>query len=368
MNLGIYRSWHALVAVAVAGGLFAWHVLVPRPFGSREDDNVVYLLATGWVAVACYAVLALYAVRRAAHRLRLSPEFAWKAQLPQLERAQSDLTGLQQRAQRREIAGKAAMRKEAARILKQHGVQRVLRVDVVRDERALGMFRLNVGPRQPLGTLASWLHSHVFYGFAAAAIVWFHGGFRCGTTMGLLLNVLSYFVLGSGLVGAILWTFGPTWLTRAERELSVEKAFALREHYARKLAEAIAFPTTRAKDAAAAAVAAKTASDEANKAAENPALAGKELEAAKKVAKKAADELKKAETKAAQAQAGIEAETARLQPEVATLRGQADAVARETKRLGFYRALLRGWRLLHVPCSVLLLALVAVHVISIWYY
>jgi hypothetical protein len=368
MNLGLYRSWHALVGLAVAGALLAWHYVAPRAFGSRDDDNVVYLLTTGWVAVACYGVLALYAVRRAAHRLRLSPEFAWKAQLPQLERAQSELTGLQQRALRREIAGQSAMRKEAARILQQHGVHRVLRVDVVRDERALGLFRLTVGPRQPLGTLAAWLHAHLFYGFAAAAIVWFHGGFRCSTTMGLLLNGLSYFVLGSGLVGAILWTFGPTWLLRAERELSVEKAFALREHYARKLAEAIAFPTTRAKDAAAAAAAAQLASDEAQKVAENPALAGKDLETAKKAAKKAADELKKAAAKAEQAQASIAAETERLQPEIATLRGQSEAVAREAKRLGFYRALLRGWRLLHVPCSVLLLALVAVHVLSIWYY
>jgi hypothetical protein len=368
MNLGLYRSWHAAVALAVAGGLFAWHTLAPLPFGSRDDENVGYLLTTGWIAVGCYLVLALYAVRRAAHRLALSPEFAWKAQLPALERAQSELNGLQQRALRREIAGAAAMRAECKRILQRNGVQRVLRVQVVRDARAIGLFRLEVAPRQPLGTLAGWLHAHVYYGFAAAAIVWFHGGGRCGTTMGVLLNGLSYAVLGTGLLGAILWTFGPTWLTRAERELSVEKAFALREHYARKLAEAVAFPQTKAKDAAEVAAAAKLAAEAAAKAAENPALAGKELEAAKKAAKKTADDLKKAETKAEQAQASIAAETERLQPELATLRGQADAVAREAARLGFYRTLLRGWRLVHVPCSAVLLALVAVHVLSIWYY
>ncbi|MBL8752950.1 MAG: hypothetical protein JNK15_06570 [Planctomycetes bacterium] len=368
MNLGIYRSWHAIVALAVAGGLFAWHVLEPLPFGSRDDGNVDYLLTTGWIAVACYVVLALYAVRRAAHRLALSPEFAWKAQLPALERAQSELVGLQQRALRREVAGAAAMQREAKGILARNGVQRVLRVCVARDPQALGLWRLVVTPRQPLGTLAGWLHAHLYYGFAAAAIVWFHGGGRCGTSMGLLLNVLSYAVLGTGFVGAILWTFGPTWLTRAERELSVEKAFALREHYARKLAEAIAFPQTKAKDAADAAAAAKVAAEAAAKAAENPALAGKELEAAKKAAKKTADDLKKAETKAEQAAASIAAETERLQPEIATLRGQADAVTREAARLGFWRALLRGWRIVHVPCSVALLALVAVHVLSIWYY
>jgi hypothetical protein len=223
-------------------------------------------------------------------------------------------------------------------------------------------------PREPLGTLAAWLHAHVFWGVAAAAIVWFHGGGRCDTTMGLLLNALSYFVIASGVVGAVLWTFGPTWLTRAERELSVEKAYALREHFARKLAEARAFPETRAKDAAAAAAAAKAAADEAERAAANPALQGKELETAKKAAKKAADDAKKAATKAETAAASVAAETERLRPEVATLEGQARAVRTEAAKLLRYRALLRGWRLFHVPCSIVLLALVAVHVISIWYY
>jgi hypothetical protein len=54
--------------------------------------------------------------------------------------------------------------------------------------------------------------------------------------------------------------------------------------------------------------------------------------------------------------------------EVATLVGQFAAVAEEARRLGRYRALLRGWRLVHVPASILLLALVAVHVYGVCYY
>jgi hypothetical protein len=368
MNLGIYRSWHGVAALLVVVGLWAWHALAPQPFGSRADANVGYLLTTGWIAVACYVVLALYAARRAAHRLRLSPEFAWKAKLPQLERAQSELAGLQQRVVRREIAGAAAVRSEAKAICKRHGVQRVLRVDVQPDARTLGLLMLQVSPREPLGRLAAWLHAHVFWGFAAALIVWFHGGFRSGTTMGLLLNVLSYTVLATGALGAVLWTFGPTWLTRAERELSVEKACALREHFARKVREAENAPQTRAADAAAAAAAAATAAADAERAAAAPGLADKALEAAKKLAKKTADEAKKAQTKADAARDAIAAETERLRPEIATLRGQAAAVAAEAARLLRFRMLLRGWRLVHVPCSVVLLALVGVHVLSIWYY
>jgi hypothetical protein len=368
MNLGIYRSWHGLFAAFVVAVLGAWHWLGPHEFGSRADGNVWFLLTTGWIAVACYLVLALYAARRAAHRLRLSPEFAWKVQLPALERAQSELTGLQQKVLRRETAGAAAIRAEAKAICKRNGVHRVLRVDVVRDARAVGSWTVRAAPREALGTLAAWLHAHVFWGFAAALVVWFHGGLRSGTTMGALLNGLSYFVIGSGVLGALLWTFGPTWLTRAERELSVEKAIALRGHFARKVEEARNAPQTKAKDAADAAAAAQTAAAEAERAAANPALAGKELDAAKKLAKKTADEAGKAQKKAEAAAAAIASETARLAPELATLQGQQRLVRIEAARLSRYRALLRGWRLVHVPCSIVLLAFVAVHVLSIWYY
>ena len=368
MNLGIWRSWHALVAAVVVGALFAWHVLAPFPFGSRDDANVVYLLVTGWAAVAAYVALAAYAVRRAAHRLRLSPEFAWKAALPALERAQSELTGLQNRVRSRELIGAPAIRAAARDIVRRHGVQRVLRIDVERDDAAVGMLRLRVRPREPIGRLASWLHAHLFYGVAAALVVWFHGGMRSGTTMGLLLNGLSYFVIASGVVGALLWTFGPTWLTRAERELSVEKAVALRDHFRRKVAEAIAAPVTAAKKADEAALEAKAAADSAAAAAADPQKQGKELEAAKKAAKKAADDATKLAKKATDAAAAIASETERLQPEVRTLEGQLALVTKEAGRLLRYRALLRGWRLLHVPCSVVLLALVAVHVLSIWLY
>ncbi len=368
MNFGIYRSWHGVFAALVAAAFWAWHWAAPQAFGSRADANVGFLLTTGWVAVACYLVLALYAVRRAAHRLRLSPEFAWKAQLPALERAQSELTGLQQRALRGELAGQGVLRREAQAICKRHGVHRILRIEVERDRGAIGAWTVRSAPREALGRLAAWLHAHVYWGFAAALVVWFHGGLRCGTTMGLLLNALSYFVIGSGLLGALLWTVGPTWLTRAERELTVEKAAALRAHYARKLDEARNAPQTKAKEAADAAAAAKAAAAAAESAAAAPGLAGKELEAARKLAKKTADDAAKAQKKAEAAQAAIASETERLRPELAALAGQAELVDREAARLLRYRALLRGWRLVHVPCSIVLLALVAVHVLSIWYY
>ncbi|MBL8728519.1 MAG: hypothetical protein JNM25_08825 [Planctomycetes bacterium] len=309
MNLGLYRSRVAFVTLAVVALFLGWQFANGTPFGSRDHGNAALLLTSGWLAVLAYVALALYAVRRAAHRLRLSPEFAWRAKLPALEQAQSALTELQNRIVRQEIAGKVAIRREAQRILRRFGVQRVLAVAIEPHPAAVGLSRLVVGPREPLGRLAVWLQAHIWLGIAAALLVWFHGGLRTASTMGLLLNVLSYAVIGTGLVGAALWTFGPTWLTRAERELSVEKTWALQQYYPRKV------------QAVAAAI-------------------------------------RDADETTAQ----------KLRRDLATLTGQQELVRQEARRLSVLREALRIWRLVHVPGSILLLALVCIHVLAIWYY
>jgi len=360
MNLGFLRSWHAVVALLLVAVFAAWHLSSPMPFGDRADNNVWFLLTTGWFAVAAYIVLALYAARRAAHRLRLSPEFLWKAKLSQLEKAQTLLTELQNRITRREIAGKHAVKQAARAILVKTGVQRVLHIETHKDNRAIGLLRLEVQPRNALGRLSCWLSAHVWYGVAAALLVWFHGGGRCGTTMGLLLNALSYFVIGSGLLGAFFWVFGPTWLTRAERELTIEKAFALREHFARKVtaAEQVLASSPQRRQAA---FSAATVLEQRVQAAAADDGKDKQLAKANKDAEK---DLKKAQGEVD----AIDKEAASLPGELTILKGQRDRVRKEAARLDRYRTLLRGWRILHVPCSVVLLALVLVHVISIYYY
>ena len=362
MNLGFLRSWHAVVAILLVAAFFAWHTIAPMPFGDRGDANVWFLLTTGWFAVAAYIVLALYAARRAAHRLRLSPEFQWEAKLTQLEQAQTLLSELQNRITRREIAGKAAVKKAAKDILTKTGVQKVLRIDTQKDGRALGLLRLDVQPRNALGRMSCWLSAHVWYGIAAALLVWFHGGGRSASTMGLTLNVLSYFVIGSGMIGAFFWAFGPTWLTRAERELTIEKAFSLREHFDRKVqaAEQLLSSAPDRKQTALAQI----GELEQRVASAKTALGDSKDKALKKAVKDAEKELKKAQGEVKT----IDKEVASLPTEISILQGQRTRVRKEAARLDRYRTLLRGWRILHVPCSVVLLALVAVHVISIYYY
>jgi len=362
MNLGFLRSWHALVALLVIGAFIAWHFVAPMPFGTRADDNVWFLLTTGWFAVAAYLVLALYAARRAAHRLRLTPEFGWEAKLSQLEQAQTMLTELQNRITRREIAGKNTVKLAACDILVKTGTNKVLCIDIQKDGRAIGLLKLEVLPRNVLGRLSCWLSAHIWYGVAAALLVWFHGGGRCGTTMGIALNALSYFVIGSGLIGAIFWAVGPSCLTRAERELTIEKAFGLRDHFARKVKAAEAAMTS-APDRRQTALAEVSGLEQ--RVAQAKAAKGDSKD---KALAKAVKEAEKALKSAKGDVKTIDKEMASLPSDLDVLKGQQDRVRKEAARLGRYQTMLRGWRLLHVPCSVVLLALVTIHVLSIYYY
>lgn len=302
MNTSLYRSWHALVALLLIAGFVAWARAVDRPLGWALGADRGFLLWSGWVALALYLVLWAYAARKAAHRTRASFEFARAVPLARLERAQERLSDLRVDAFAGRITDPRTLLQRARRVLVEENVGKVLAVAVAP---ATGgqPARIEVAWRAPLGRLAKWMHTHIYYGFAAAALVTLHGGLRFSSTMGILLNALSIAVLATGFVGLKLWTFGPRWLSSAERDLNLERATALRAHYRAKVEALAAAPSGDAQ----------------------------------------ARDLR-------------------------TLKGQQRCVEAAWQRLAGRRFALDAWRLIHVPLSIALLLVVAVHVFSVWLY
>jgi hypothetical protein len=337
MNLELFRSKHAVAAAVPALTCLGWHYIIDQPFGSRSAANLTYLLATGWLAVALYIVLALYAVRKAAHRSGLSPEFLVdEGALTRLEKVQSEIRSLQNETAAGALTSGGTVRRTARGILSRNGMQRVLRVQI---ERATGNpgYRIHVLPREPLGRLAKWVHAHVYYGMAAALVVWFHGGGRVGSPMGLWLNVLSALVILTGLFGIVLWSLGPRWLTRRERELPTEKAFAFHEHYRRKVHEQV----------------------EKLSGGEDPDLpphVAKTLVGGKDLSTEQRETLRALANNSSPIR------------DLLVLLGQQKRVDQEWGRLRRFRIYFNAWRWIHLPCSALLLALVITHVFSIWHY
>jgi len=330
VNTSLYRSAHALAALAFAVGFAVWARWLGQPLGWARGNDRAFLLASGWTVLALYFVLWAYAVRKGAHRTRASFEFARAVPLPRLERAQERLSDLRVDVFAGRLTDRGTILLRARRVLAEEKVDGVLAVGVI--PRAEGQpANLEVAWRTPLGSLARWLHAHVYYGFAAAALLGLHGGMRWTSPMAALLNGLSVAVLATGFVGLLLWTFGPRWLSRAERDLNLERASALRPYYAQKV-EALA---QELRPLAPAAV-------EALRTGGEPALAAA-LEA-------------------------LGPEPAARGRDLAVLVAQARRVEATWRRLARRHLALHAWRFVHVPLSIVLLLVVAVHVVSVLFY
>lgn len=329
MNLSLFRSWHAGVAAVVIAVFLVWSLRSGTPLGWQVGTDRTFLLWSGWVALVLYLVLWAYAARKAAHRTRWSPEFARAVPLAQLEAAQEQLSDLRVDAFAGRITEPAELSRRAREVVASAGVGGVITVAGAPATNG-GAPVLRVRWREPLVRLARWMHAHVYYGLAAAFLVTLHGGMRFTSPMSIALNTLSLLVLGTGFFGIVLWTFGPRWLSAAERDLAYERAAALRAHYARKVAG----------QAAALRAAAPAAVDGA--------------------------------LRDARARPGLLAALAPEQQaagrDLLTLLGQRDAVAATWQRLARRRFVLNGWRIVHVPLSLALVLAVAVHVFSVWIY
>ena len=155
--------------------------------------------------------------------------------------------------------------------------------------------------------------------------------------MGFWLNLLSAVVIVTGIFGIGAWTFGPTYLTRREREVPTEKAFALRDHYGRKVKDQIT-----------------------KLSAEDPPVLSEQLLGILTAGRNPSAEERDSLQTLARESGSIR--------DLMVLLGQHRRVESEWRRLRAIRRWMNTWRLVHVPCSVLLLALIVPHVFSIWYY
>ncbi len=242
INRDLLSLRHLVFAALLVLAFLLWGLLERAAFGDRSPENGIYLLATGWAAFALFLFLMVYALRKRAHRWRLSPEPNFFAGRERLERTQAsieealhEIATLSARLRAGEIVSEHAAIEDARRVLRTGGADRFVRVRA--EKVADGSTRLYLEKREPMLRLVSWLRAHLFLGIAAAFLVYFHGGGRAHSAMGLWLNSLSLAVILSGVVGGILWVLMPEVLTRKEGDLSTEKAFSLLDHYRRKVEE-----------------------------------------------------------------------------------------------------------------------------------
>ena len=77
--------------------------------------------------------------------------------------------------------------------------------------------------RSRFGTLEQWLQSHIYLGVLALIILIFHTGGRFNDKIAVTTLLLVGAVVGSGILGAILYVTVPRLLTEVESELTVDE-------------------------------------------------------------------------------------------------------------------------------------------------
>lgn len=347
VNLDLLRSRHAVVAGAIVVAFLAWALAGGGVPGARDLANTTWLVATGSIALVLFAVLYAYPLRKYAQRRGYSPELAFEVPIERLERAKSRLAEVGLRAAAGELRDRKAIDSEVRQVLREERCGRVLRGRVVEESTSAGTrYRVETTWREPLGRMSRWMHAHLWYGIAAAFIVLLHGGGRAGSLLGFLLELSSFLVFATGTAGAVLWIVGPSWLSRRERDASIEKVGALRRHYARKVASQRA----RVGELAGA------GAGGSDLVARIDAL-GRAGARFANLASAVLDELPPALR-----------EHEREVRDLVVLYGQERNVKREERELRRYWLMLHAWRAVHVPAAIVLGGLVVVHVIAVCWY
>lgn len=350
MNLTLFKSLHAVVAVLLVGFFLAWLFFGHRTAGCREQANAAFLLVTGWTSVAAYVVILLYAIRKHAQRQGFSPEFRMEVPIENVEKAQARLNEVRAQIAAGQLPQKSQVRKAVRRVLREAGVARVLRARIVEVVGGEATIRIEIAWREPLGRLAKWMHAHLYYGGAAAVLVWLHGGGHFGSVMGILLNGLSFVVTLTGLLGIGLWTVGPSWLSRREKDISIEKCFALRKHFGRKVEE-----VSRELEKALVATG------------DNAASGASILGRIERAARAGAPLAPLARSLLGALPAELVEHRSSVQ-DFLVLLGQFREVESEWRSLARIHFYLSAWRVVHVPATVLLITAVVIHVLSVaWY-
>ncbi|MFT7620440.1 MAG: hypothetical protein ACI97A_004097, partial [Planctomycetota bacterium] len=229
MNLSLFKSIHGVIALLVCIVSTAWLFAIGAEAGTRQGSDPSYVLWSGWIATGLMLLAMLYCVRKYMHKMKYSPEMKLKVPISSLEAADAGLNEVRRRIARGDFNSMEEANKAAQRVVADEGVGKVIAVRLREGDATLSepAYFIDVKPPEKYGRMTKWLHAHIYYGLASGVLVWLHGGFAMTHPMGILLNVLTIVVLVTGVIGIFLFAYGPSWMTRHEKDLNFEENFVL---------------------------------------------------------------------------------------------------------------------------------------------
>lgn len=342
MNLSLFKSIHAIIGVVICALLVVWAFAIDAKFGARAGSDTDYVIWTGWAATGMMVVAMAYCLRKYMHLLGFSPEFKQRVPVSSIEAAETALNAIRARILKGQLTDKKEIEGLVKRTLKEEGVQKVMECAVETGDPNQGeaAFTLRTMPKQAFGRMRIWLHVHAYYGFFSGVIVWFHGAGDLSSPMGIVLNVLTYLVIVTGVIGIILWAIGPAMMTKRETDLNFEESFVLNQSLSEKI-EALIEKNFE----------------------EEPQLVSKIRKAGKLGPKANAALMQIFATEVAE-----KPEVEGPLRDAVVLLSQRARMRRGLSRLTRLKFWLNIWRAVHIPASLALIGVVILHIFSVWYY
>src|SRR6202044_94288 len=69
------------------------------------------------------------------------------------------------------------------------------------------------GPPWRIGRAQTWMRGHLWLGLLSLLLILYHAGFAFRGPLTLVLMLLFFFVIGSGLLGAVIQHYVPSYMT-----------------------------------------------------------------------------------------------------------------------------------------------------------
>jgi hypothetical protein len=208
--------------------------------------------------------------------------------------------------------------------------------------------------RSTFGTLEAWLQSHLYLGLLAAVLILFHTGFRFQDRVAIAAFAVLLVVVLSGVWGALVYTSVPRRLTEVEGDLAPAAMAEQLNQIARTMARLAASRSAPFQKVCQGLVAESVPER----------LAGWKLLFGAGRGKKTRDE---ASPWAAELVRVPAAEQEDLRQLLVLARQRRELLQRLLAQQR-YRNLLAVWLYLHVPLSIVLVALVAAHLIAVFFF
>jgi hypothetical protein len=227
--LGRRGTWLWLVGTGAVCGA-AW-ALVALPARGSPGAERTWQLWSGNVLLVLFLATMLFVLRKWSIKLPYFRDFG-RASAASTDQCWAAIQDLNTKIRKGAFANDTEIHAAAAEVLRAFGTERIQRAELrTLNVSGQAVRYLDLRKKEPFGRLEPWLEMHMGVGTVACVAVLLHADFALRHPVGWALLIGSMIVLVTGLAGAVLYRVIPERLAKADAGIPYEEAGVARENY-----------------------------------------------------------------------------------------------------------------------------------------